>query len=186
MKPSDRRQIILKTAYKLFNQYGFHPTGIDLIIKESSTSKATLYKYFKNKETLILEVLKTRHNNVITNIHTAIKNSTQNEFPILAIFDIYSNWFKQTSFYGCFFHKAGSEFSDKNSPINQFSVQSKKELLELISLNLHQQNHDRSTAKVKARGIMMLLDGAIVDAQTFQNKDAAIEAKHIALKMLQS
>lgn len=185
MKPSSRRQLLLNTAYSLFNQYGFHPTGINLIIKESGTSKATLYKFFKTKETLILEVLKMQHEIMITNIHTEIRNNHANDNPILVIFDVYTDWFKATPFYGCFFHKASSEFSSKDSSINQFAMQSKQELFELIVKYLHHQNHKLCTVKEKARSIMILLDGAITNAQTFNNTDSAMTAKRIAKRILQ-
>lgn len=186
LKPSTRRKVLLDTASKLFNQFGFHPTGIDLIIKESGTSKATLYNHFKNKETLILEVLKSRQNEAISNIKIEIKQNKSNEFPILTIFDIYHDWFQQTNFYGCFFQKASSEFSDEKSSINQYCVQAKNELFELITSFLQQQNHDLVSAKVKARGLMILLDGSIIDAQISKNKNAAIQAKDIAHQMLEA
>jgi len=41
------------TAIDLFNLYGFHNTGVDLIAKETKIPKATLYNYFHSKESLI-------------------------------------------------------------------------------------------------------------------------------------
>lgn len=186
MKPSNRRQVLLDTAYQLFNKYGFHPTGIDLIIKESGTSKATLYKHFKSKEVLVLEVLKAHHNSVIANIKSEISNNKKIEYPILTIFDIYNDWFNQASYNGCFFHKARSEYSDTNSAINKYCVESKKELSELIINSLQQNNHDLASAKIKSRGITILLDGSIIDAQISKNNEAANQAKEIAYQMLHS
>lgn len=37
----------------MFTTYGFHTTGVDLIVKESEIPKATLYNYFHSKERLI-------------------------------------------------------------------------------------------------------------------------------------
>jgi len=181
---SSKRQLLLTTAYRLFNKYGFHPTGIDLIIKESGASKATLYKYFKTKETLIIEVLKSHQKLVIKSLKTSIANNKNDEEPVLSIFDDYSLWFKQKYFHGCFFHRAALEYSDFNSPIHQCSIQAKQQLLELIIQSLKETNHYESSLKDKGQSLMILLDGAIVDAQIFHRSDSAIKAKQIASVIL--
>nr|WP_200467457.1 TetR/AcrR family transcriptional regulator [Acinetobacter baumannii] len=43
----------MRTAINLFTTYGFHTTGVDLIVKKSGIPKATLYNYFHSKEGLI-------------------------------------------------------------------------------------------------------------------------------------
>ncbi|WP_284091072.1 TetR/AcrR family transcriptional regulator [Acinetobacter pittii] len=43
----------LHTATDLFKQYGFHKVGVDRIIAEAQTSKATFYNAFHSKERLI-------------------------------------------------------------------------------------------------------------------------------------
>ncbi len=43
----------LHTATDLFKQYGFHKVGVDRIIAEAQTSKATFYNIFHSKARLI-------------------------------------------------------------------------------------------------------------------------------------
>ena len=182
----DRRVTLLETASKLFNQHGFHATGIDLIIKESGTSKATLYKYFKNKETLIVEVLKHRQKNVMSMIGMQLKQNKDDNYPILSIFDLYHEWFQQRDFYGCFFQKASAEFGDTKSAVNQYCLQAKTDLLDVFAKSLNQSNTASRTEWFDAKSIMYLLDGSIVDAQISKNKDSALQAKQIAYRMLSS
>ncbi|MCU4347218.1 TetR/AcrR family transcriptional regulator [Acinetobacter lactucae] len=41
------------TSIQLFNLYGFHNTGVNLLIKKCKIQKATFYNYFQSKERLI-------------------------------------------------------------------------------------------------------------------------------------
>jgi|GEM_PF-1994041 len=60
LEEDNRRLYILKTAEKLFAQNGFHETSVSDIARESEFGIGTLYKYFKDKDTLFLELLKFR------------------------------------------------------------------------------------------------------------------------------
>lgn len=44
---------IIKAAYKLFEEKGYHSTSMDDIAKEVGVSKASLYSYFKSKEDIL-------------------------------------------------------------------------------------------------------------------------------------
>lgn len=54
----DKRSDILKTAQQLFGQFGLKKVTIDEIAKKASVSKATLYKYYKNKDDIFEDVVK--------------------------------------------------------------------------------------------------------------------------------
>ena len=60
MRRSEIRGHLLETALRLFNQNGYHATGIDLIIAESGVAKTTLYRHFETKDDLILAALERR------------------------------------------------------------------------------------------------------------------------------
>lgn len=50
---SFRALSVLDTARYLFNEYGFHTVGVNLIIESAKIPKATFYNYFKSKERLV-------------------------------------------------------------------------------------------------------------------------------------
>ncbi len=54
----ERRKLILNSALQSFAKYGYHKCTMDLIAEEAELGKATLYYYFKNKDEILLEVLK--------------------------------------------------------------------------------------------------------------------------------
>ncbi|HVP84891.1 MAG TPA: TetR/AcrR family transcriptional regulator [Rhizomicrobium sp.] len=51
-----KRQIVLRTAARVFSQRGFHQTTLTDIAKELHIAKPTLYHYFKSKDEILLEV----------------------------------------------------------------------------------------------------------------------------------
>ena len=53
LETSSKKLQIIHTAIELFNNYGFHNAGVDLIAKKSKIPKATFYNYFHSKERLI-------------------------------------------------------------------------------------------------------------------------------------
>src|SRR5690349_24191911 len=60
MRRSQIRDHLLETALRLFNEHGYHATGVDLIISEAGVAKTTLYRHFETKEDLILAALERR------------------------------------------------------------------------------------------------------------------------------
>ena len=50
---STRAIQIINTSIHLFHHHGFHTVGVDRIVKESHTPKATFYNYFHSKERFI-------------------------------------------------------------------------------------------------------------------------------------
>jgi AcrR family transcriptional regulator len=53
LETTSKKLKAIRTAIDLFNLYGFHNTGVDLIAKETKIPKATLYNYFHSKEQLV-------------------------------------------------------------------------------------------------------------------------------------
>ncbi|CAA2103890.1 TetR/AcrR family transcriptional regulator [Variovorax paradoxus] len=53
-----KRQAVLQTAARLFNERGFHATSLDDIAERLNVSKPTLYYYVENKDQILLECVK--------------------------------------------------------------------------------------------------------------------------------
>lgn len=56
---STKAQQIIATAKTLFYRYGFKRVSIEEICREAKASKMTFYKYFKNKNALIIHMMET-------------------------------------------------------------------------------------------------------------------------------
>lgn len=54
-----KRQAVLQTAARLFNERGFHATSLDDIAERLHVTKPTLYYYVKSKDEILLECVRT-------------------------------------------------------------------------------------------------------------------------------
>ncbi|HEV8019155.1 MAG TPA: TetR/AcrR family transcriptional regulator [Steroidobacteraceae bacterium] len=53
----ETRERILRTAFQLFHEQGFHATGIATIVREAGINPGSLYHFFDSKDQLLLQVL---------------------------------------------------------------------------------------------------------------------------------
>ncbi len=77
---------ILEKATELFLQYGFKSATMDDIAKNMGMSKKTIYKYFKDKDTLVTASINLINENIfkgITQIQKANFNAIQENFEII-------------------------------------------------------------------------------------------------------
>lgn len=57
LRGQDRKQQILRVAGRLFSAHGFADASIEDICREAGIARGTLYQYFENKESVMLEVM---------------------------------------------------------------------------------------------------------------------------------
>ena len=59
--PASKREKIMHATIKLIAEYGFHGTPISMIAHEAGVGAGTIYRYFKDKDTLFLEIFQQVH-----------------------------------------------------------------------------------------------------------------------------
>jgi AcrR family transcriptional regulator len=111
----DARQRILDSAYELFSHRGVRGVGIDEVIEHAGVAKATLYRHFPSKEDLVLAFLEQREQRWTREWveAEARRRGTTPEERLLAIFDLFDDWFQRDDFEGCSFINILLEFSDQ-------------------------------------------------------------------------
>ena len=118
------RDRILESAYDLFSRRGIRGVGIDEVIERAAVAKATLYRHFSSKDALVIAFLE-RREEVWTRgrIEAGARNkgSTPEEC-LLAIFDVFDEWFHEDGFDGCSFINVLLETADLEHPVGQASV----------------------------------------------------------------
>lgn len=187
---SSRKEHLLQTALRLFNEHGFHATGIDRVQAESGVSKTTMYKYFKTKDELIHAVLELRHEQFGKWFSGRMLEIARDRYPdlphgkLLGMFDALNEWIHSDSFFGCNFINASAEFSDVEHPIHRYAAQHKLELAEYARSFIPGVDEEKSIELAKE--ILLLLDGAIVCAHTTGMMDSAERAKRMMLLVLKS
>jgi len=111
---SDARERILEAAYELFSQQGIRAVGIDSIIERSGVARMTLYRHFASKDALALAFLERREErwtNGWLQAEVAARAADPRE-RLLAIFDVFDEWFQRPDFEGCSFINVLLEISD--------------------------------------------------------------------------
>lgn len=184
-----RKEHLLNIAYTLFSTNGFHRTGIDTIVQHSGVSKTTMYKYFRSKEELVLEVLKRRHYEIMNRMDNYL-NASKRRHPeyalhqhIEVILDETDQWIRSETFTGCDFINACAEFADHKDPIHQVAAKHKRAILQKIEDLLA--DYPSTKAEQIARQIVLALDGAIVRAQVLGDKSGIALVRSIAASLLQ-
>jgi AcrR family transcriptional regulator len=119
------RERILDTAYELFSRHGIRAVGIDRIIATSGVAKMSLYRHFNSKEELVLAFLRERERRWTMEWLHAESSSRGDDGAsrLLAIFDVFDEWFQDPDFEGCSFVNVLLEFDDKGHPIRKASTE---------------------------------------------------------------
>ena len=179
-KPArNARDRILNTATHLFCDEGFAATGVDRIVKESGAAKSTLYANFGSKEGLIEAVLDREGaawRKWFFGRLGCVAGTPKDR--LLALFDVLEDWFRDPLFYGCPFINAIAESSYASDATRDAAKRHKEPLLTWlrgVALEL-----GRSDPDVFAREMVVLIDGAIVAAQSARDASFAASAKRLA------
>jgi AcrR family transcriptional regulator len=123
--PVAARDRILASAYELFARHGIRAVGIDQVIKRAEVAKATLYRHFASKDELVLAFLQ-RREQLWTKDWVEAEARRRGETPeeqLLAIFDLFDEWFQRTDFEGCSFINVLLEMNDRTSRIGSASAE---------------------------------------------------------------
>lgn len=99
------RQRILDTAYQLISRRGVRDVGVEEVIAKASIAKATLYRHFPSKNDLVLAVLEQREQVWTLGLveAEARRRGATPEQQLLAVFDVFDEWFHSDGFDTCTF-----------------------------------------------------------------------------------
>jgi AcrR family transcriptional regulator len=131
---SSGRQRISQAAYELFSRDGTQSVGIDAVIAHAGAAKMTLYRNFRSKDELILDFLR-RREQLWTRDWLQAEAQKRGHTPqarLLAIFEVFGEWFADPDFDGCAFLTTMIEIKDPESPVRQASVQHLANIREFI------------------------------------------------------
>ena len=173
------REKILHVATDLFQTRGINSTGVDTIVAVAGTTKMTLYKYFKSKEDLILEVLQQGHQDFQTWLNDNLNRSSKLPADkIQQLFDVIEEWVTSPDFRGMAFIKASAEFPNEESPIHKLSADHAKEFRNYIAtLAVDAGITDSESLALQ---LSMLIEGAIQAEQMKRGSGAVKYAKKAA------
>ncbi|ABS67853.1 transcriptional regulator, TetR family [Xanthobacter versatilis] len=173
------RERIIAAATRLFCQYGITAVGVDAVVAEAATAKATLYKAFGSKERLVEAVLE-REGSAWRDwfLGELLKGEAAPLARLRRIFPVLREWFGDERFFGCPFINAVAEHDKRDDRMRQIALAHKKVVLATLS---------RLAAEAGARDpegaahqLGLLIDGAIVAAMITQDQNVAVLAGEAA------
>jgi AcrR family transcriptional regulator len=99
------RERILEVAYELFSRRGVRDVGVNELISRSRVAKASFYRHFASKDELVLAFLERRDQQWTVDkiITEARRRGESPEEQLLAIFDVFADWFARDDFEACSF-----------------------------------------------------------------------------------
>ncbi|WP_115786900.1 TetR/AcrR family transcriptional regulator [Arthrobacter silvisoli] len=119
----DAGQRILDAAYELFSRRGIRDVGISELIERSGVAKATFYRHYRSKDELALAFL-ARRDQLWTVDHILAGARSRGSTPtqqLLAIFDVFGDWFSRDDFEACSFINVLLEMGPGH-PLGQASI----------------------------------------------------------------
>jgi AcrR family transcriptional regulator len=178
------RQRILDTAYELFSHRGVHDVGIDELVERAGVAKATLYRHFPSKDELVLAFLEQREQRWTygwVQAEAQRRGATPEE-QLLAIFDLFDEWFHRDDFEGCSFVNVLLEIGNLDHPVGRASAHCLENVRSVVQ-TLAQEAGLRDP-QAFALSWHLLMKGSIVQAAE-GDRDAAKRAQALGRLLIE-
>ena len=178
------RKRIFDTASGLFYRKGIRAVGVETIAEEAKTTKMSLYRSFPSKDELVLAFLEQRER-----IWTygwvereARRRGATPEEQLLAIFELFDEWFQGDDFEGCSFVNTLLEFGDLDHPVGRASADYLENIRSVVrSLALEAGLRDPDAFALSWH---ILMKGSIVQAAE-GDRDAAKRAQALGRLLIE-
>lgn len=183
MNGADARQRIVDTAYQLFARRGIRDVGVNELINRAGVAKATFYRHFSSKDDLVLAFLDQRDRvwTVDMIVADARRRGRTPIEQLLAIFDVFGDWFRRDDFEACSFINILLEMGAKH-PLGQASI----DYLARIRGHVQQLAEEAGLRDTEdfSRSWHILMKGSIISA-TEGDADAAKRAQAMARMLIE-
>lgn len=111
------RERLLETSSDLFYREGIHAVGVDRILTEAGTTRATLYRHFAGKEDLVVAYLREEDRRLRALFAVAGSSDPEPGALIEAVIAGIADDVERHHTRGCPFINAAAEFPDPASPV---------------------------------------------------------------------
>ncbi|MDF1813965.1 MAG: TetR/AcrR family transcriptional regulator [Verrucomicrobiales bacterium] len=183
MKKPSARCRLLETASKLFFRKGYTEVGIDEIIEQSETAKATFYRHFPSKELLVEAWLMAIHEGAEDRQKLILESEGCPVGKIADSFDALMDYMTRHDFRGCPYSNScavtgpGKELIRKQIEVHKES--SRRFYRQLCSLFVG----DENGSAILGDRIFLLYSGATTEAQNLRDTWPVRVAKEAVLEL---
>jgi AcrR family transcriptional regulator len=170
-------------AYELFSRFGVHAVGVDMLIARAGVAKRTLYRYYPSKNDVVLAFLRRREAVwTLAWLQGGVLRAAAEPAPrLLAIFDMFDEWFHRQDFEACAFIRVLLEHANRENPIRKASkrhIDTVRSFIQGLAAEARVPDPDGF-----ARQWQMLMMGSIIAAYA-GDRDAARRAKKLGVLLL--
>jgi len=173
---SSKKEQLIKVATDLFSRHGFHPVGVDRILVEAGVARMTLYNHFPGKDDLIGAVLERRYQDIMASLRASVEPAASAKEKLRAIFAWHEAWFAAPEFSGCLFERALAEFGTDYPKISTIAIRYKQTMTEWMRDILKTVLPEGPAVRI-ASILIILLDGATIDARAFHDPTVATRCR---------
>src|ERR1700744_5820237 len=165
IRPSEARLRLLETATRIFYADGIHSIGVDRIIAEAKTTRATFYRHFPSKADLLLPYRQATDQAIRKQVYTAIAAGRSASDAVRAIAASIAEGIQSPGFRGCAFLNAVAEYPDPGHPVHQAVLAHRQWFSETITSLMA--SIEEYKAVPAAQHFVMLRDGAMASGCLF-------------------
>ena len=154
---------ILAVAYELFSTRGVRDVGVNELIERSGVAKATFYRHFPSKDSLVFAFLEQRDKQWTVDgiLSEARRRGSTPQEQLLAIFDVFGDWFRREDFEACSFVRVMLEMGPAHR-LGRASIDY------LAKIRGHVQDVAEEAGLVRpeefAQSLLILMKGSIIQA----------------------
>jgi AcrR family transcriptional regulator len=178
-RPDER---LLETAYELFSARGVRDVGVDELVERAGVAKATLYRHFSSKEELVLAFLQLREERwTVGWLEERVRERGTPEERLLAVFDLFDEWFREPEYAGCPFVRVLLEMGPGH-PAGAACIEH-LEVVRTFMTRLAADAGFRDPAEL-AQSLHLLLYGSVIEASA-GSTTAARRARRMAQAVLE-
>lgn len=159
-RPSAAKQRLIEISDELFYTEGINTVGIDRIIAEAGVTKATFYKQFSSKDSLILEYLLGRDRQIRESLNALSAAQPTPADTVRAVVDGIVLDIHRRGFRGCPFINAAAEYADAAHPVRKAIAAHRDWVTGFFEDHLRAMGHPRPGDA--ADELYLLRDGAMV------------------------
>lgn len=165
---SPARERLLATASQLFYSEGIRSVGVERILAEVPTTRATFYRHFPSKEDLVLAYLRGADAQVRAGVQAADDAATSPAEALRALGSALAEDLVRPGFRGCAFLNAAAEFSDPDDPVRRAVIEHRgwytAAVTDLFARVYRSSSDTRPDPEQAARHFLVLRDGAMSGA----------------------
>ena len=91
--PSSKRDQILQATLALISKNGFHGTSVSNVAQEANVGMGTIYRYFENKEALIIEIYREIKSALIQTMVSGVEGGSDTRSRFSAIWQNLAHYY---------------------------------------------------------------------------------------------